>query len=204
MKKIGSWKALEYMLDPKWSIRVVGAHLIRATKLNGLVMVGQIREEIKKGNFKSNARLTYLLKGGRDSPLIDTGQLWGSITMRQVSGSMVFVGVLRSDKGYNTAVTVHEGTNIKVTPAMRGLFFYLWQASIGAISSAKLSPRAQELYGKMSEGWRPLRTSTKSIIIPSRPFIKQAFKDKENRAIMRKNWRQAMRVAVAEVKAMGK
>ncbi len=202
-KKDKGWKRLQKMLDPKKSGRIMSKHLQRATRLNGKIAEKQIRDTIKAGSYTSNAELTQAIKG-EDKPLIgvDAGaQLFGGITSKMMDDTTLFVGILKTAGIYNVAVALHEGVSITVTPAMRGLFFILWQASTGAIDRSKLTGRAAELFALKPGGWLPLKPSTTFIIIPARRFIEQAFADKSVRKKSKANWLAATKAAFAELRA---
>lgn len=202
-KKDKGWKKMQLMLEPGKATAVVKKHLQRATRLNGKIAEAKVRDTIKKGSFADNAELTQAIKGD-NKPLVGVGagaQLWGSITSTMISDTTLFVGVLKTDGMYNLAVTLHEGVSIGVTSAMRGLFFVLWQASVGKLGKSKLTGRAAELIALMPTGWLPLNKSTSVIIIPARKFIEVAFEDKEVRTRSKVNWQMALKAAFAEMKA---
>jgi len=200
-KKTGKgWKRLEMMAKPGHMNSVMKKHLKRATMMNGKLAEARVRDGIKMGAFVANRPLTAALKGGNE-PLKGTGtaQLFNAITSKAIDENTVFVGVMRTDSFYNIAFVLHEGTVIEVTDAMRGLFFILWQASEGKIDPSKLTGRAKELFDIMPSGWKPLKPETQAIIIPSRPFIKQAFADGTFQKKAKANWQQAMAAAFKEM-----
>lgn len=201
MKKDEGWKKMERALSSGKNKAVYDKHIKRATQLNGKMAEALIRNEIKNGAFAKNAPLTSALKGG-GKPLVGTStgaQLFQSITSKVIDDESVFVGVLKTNSFYNVARTIHNGTVITVTPAMRGLFFMLWLASTGQMAPSELSKRGQELYGQMSTGWLPLKASTRNIVIPPRPFIEQAINNAELQKKSENNWRQALAAAFKEV-----
>jgi len=199
-KKTGAgWKKLEAALKPNRYNAIMEKHLVRATSLNGQLAVAKVRDEIKKGGYAPNKPLTIALKGSTKPLVGRTAQLWQAITHQKIDKVTVFVGVLKTNGIYNIAVAVHEGVAIKVTERMRGLFFVLWQVSEGRMPISDLRGRAKELWDQMPGGWKPLLASTTAITIPSRPFIKQAFADKELRNKAKTNWQQAMRAAHKEI-----
>lgn len=193
-----NWKKFHKNLNKKKLEKVLKKHMSRATALNGKFLEAEIRNTIKGGRFAKNADLTKAIKGG-SSPLKDgTGQLFNSITSRPLNKFMVFVGVLKKDKNYNIAETVHNGKVVKVTKKMRAMFFALWQASEGKIGSSELKGRAAELFSRMKTGWKPLRESTKAIIIPERRFIANTLKKRSIVKLARKNWNAAILSAFRE------
>lgn len=196
-----NWKRLQQMLEPGKVDKIARRHLQRATRLNAKIAEKKIRDTIKSGGFVENRPLTVALKGDNKPLVGPTAQLWGAITSRLVDDRTAFVGVLKTSANYNIAVAIHEGVAIAVTAKMRGLFFVLWQASIGRMPVSELAGRAGELWSLMPGGWKPLLPSTKVILIPARQFIREAFGDKEIRELSRANWQAALKAAFAEIKA---
>jgi hypothetical protein len=195
------WKQLQYALEPSKFTKTVEKHMSKATKLNGALAVAAIRRNIKSGKFEPNQALTVAVKGS-NKPLVDSGHhLYGAITWKSVAPDAVFVGVLMTNESYNIAKALHDGVRIKVTPAMRGLFFILWQVSIGKTPVTELKGRAKELWDRMPGGWLPLSDQTQFIVIPARPFIAGAFKDQQFRKHAIKNWNQALKAAMREMAA---
>ncbi|MCH7726058.1 MAG: hypothetical protein IH991_06200, partial [Planctomycetes bacterium] len=167
--------------------------------LNGKLAERAIRRAIQSGGLDANAELTIMIKGS-SKPLVDSGVgLFQAITSKVLDERTVFAGVLRTEAKFNIAIALHEGTEIKVTPAMRGMFFWLWQASIGAIPSSRLEGRASELWERAPGGWAPLKEGTSHIIIPSRPFMKQAFADGALKRKAKENWQMAVKKTMREL-----
>ena len=197
-----SWQRLEHILGAGQTDAIFKKHLRKASQLNGKLAEGRIRNTIRKGVFKPNRPLTVMIKH-RDQPLMgyEVGApLRNSITSQLIDDQTVFVGVLRQSGVYNVAVALHEGTIIRVTPAMRGLFYVLWLVSIGAKPKNELEGRAKELWERTKGGWKPLSQGTVAIYIPPRPFIKQTFADKSLRDKAVDNWQKAVRAAFREMK----
>lgn len=186
---------MEMALDAKKFDKNAKALLRKASVLNGKLAEKRIRQALASGDFAPNAALTIAIKGST-KPLVDQGQLFQFITSKVVRDTTVFVGILRTDEHYNIAVALHEGVTIRVTPAMRGLFFILWQASTGKFDPSKLTGRAAELFERMPDGWRPLKDSTRSIVIPPRPFITRALAAADFKEKIKGNWRMALREAI--------
>jgi hypothetical protein len=196
-----NWKRFEKMLQPQYAQEIVKKHMRRATLFNGKIYEKQIRDTIKNGQYTQNAALTIAIKG-ENKPLVgyETGAtLFKAITSVEISGDSVFVGVLRTDSFYNIAKTIHDGKTIKVTKKMRGLFLALHAVSVGSMSKNKLSNRGQELFSRMQIGWKPLKKSTQSIIIPAREFIIQAMRNSAIKKLAKENWQAALKKAVEEI-----
>lgn len=189
--KVKGLKGLTVALDWKKYAVASGAKLRAATVFNGKLAEAAVRKQLQKGMDPRNAALTQAIKGG-DKPLVDSAELFNSVTSTPISDTEVFVGVKRSSREYNVAALIHEGTTITVTPAMRGMFFYLWKASTGDISPDKLTGRAAELWKRMQKDWKPLKAETKTITIPARPFITIALSSGQLRGLCKFNWERAM------------
>jgi hypothetical protein len=175
-----------------------------ATALNGKIAEALVRKTIQSGGgLKKNAPLTKWIKGAQ-KPLVDSGLMFQSITSSVQDDFTVFVGVLRTSGEYNVAVIVHEGTEEKVTPEMRGMFFMLWRASIGEIDPSKLTGRAAILWARQPGGWAPLAPETQVIVIPGRPFFKIAFANTQMIKKARDNWKKAMEASFADRAKAGK
>ena len=193
--KLTGLKALEVALDPARFDAASKKALRRATQLNGKVGERSMRQCIRAGVSPSNAALTQALKGG-DKPLVDSGELFQAIASEVVSDSEVFIGVLRTNGAYNVAEIVHEGATIGVTAKMRGMFFYLWKASIGEMDPTKLTGRAAELFERFQD-WKPLLPSTTAIVIPARRFS-EAILASDVRDEVKRNWETALITAFRE------
>jgi len=194
-------KGLQKMMlaiDPKKMDATLKKHLRRASGLNGLVAVKEARKVIQSGTgLDRNAALTVAIKGENKPGVGLTGELFRAITHKVIKDTEVFVGVLRTDEDFNIAKIVHEGVTIPVTPAMRGMFFYLWKTSIGDMEPSELTGRAAELW-EHNQTWYPLKESTTAIVIPSRPFMDLAFKVSGLKKKVEGNWTMALRAAMKE------
>jgi len=99
---------------------------------------------------------------GSSKPLIDQGDLLGSVGFRFVELDTVFVGVHRKAADGTDIAAIHEreeGTRIKVTPKMRAFL------------------HAHGLH---------LKATTTEIFIPGRPFVKPAYEDFKEKGIPKK------------------
>jgi hypothetical protein len=193
------WDRFRGAIEPRRFEAVVKRNMERATELNAHLAQAAVRRAIRNGTYAPNASLTIAIKGS-SKPLVDHGSgLFQAVTTQKVDATSIFVGVLRSDEQYNIALAIHDGATIGVTPAMRGLFFVLWQASEGAIAPSELSGRAAELWERMPGDWRPLKPSTSAIIIPARPFLVEAFADGNLRRQAQRNWERALQRAMREL-----
>lgn len=201
--KITGIKRWKTAIDARGFDQAARQHMRRATTLNGLVAVKIMRKAIQVGSMKKLAPLTIAIKKS-DKPMVDHGALFQAITSKVENDFEVFAGVLRTDAAFNIGAALHEGVTIKVTPAMRGMFFYLWKASEGAMDPAKLTGRAKELFERMDSGWLPLADATKMIVIPARPWVEKAFKNTQMVKQARDNWKAALDATFAERAKAGK
>lgn len=173
-------------------------HARKATKRNGAMMAAVIRRVIKQSKgLEANADLTQHIKAS-NKPLVDFGDLFKGVTWRTVDDFTAFAGVLRTSGEFNVSVIVHEGVEISVTQAMRGMFLALWQASTGELDPSKLTGRAAELYARRPGGWRPLSASTSVIKIPRRPFIEVAVQESDAAAKAKSNFEMALALTFGE------
>lgn len=194
-KGLKSWlKALE----PQGLTKALRKNIRVATTLNGKVGEAVMRKVIQSGRLRPNAPLTKLIKKSA-KPLVDSGLFFQSITSKVKDDFTVFVGVLRTSERYNLIVVLHEGEVIKVTPAMRGMFFMLWRASTGEIEPSALTGRAAELWARKPGGWFPLRDSTTVIVIKARPFSRMAFDNPQFRKTVRDNWNKALAATFKDI-----
>lgn len=177
---------LRSRLDPKTFNRRLKKNIRRATLKNGLVAEGAIKTAMASGAFQKNSPLTISIKGSA-RPLVDNGDLMKAVSHKLVAFDHIVIGVLKSQKKQNPntgkaddllqiAALLHNGVTVSVTPRMRRFFFRM----------ADLQP------GR----WKPLKATTKVIVIPPRPFLLAALE-----AVMiqryEKNWSDAVDRALA-------
>lgn len=154
----GDWDKIDRILNPA---RVRSA-MTRATAKAGVFGEGEVRRGIQSGapggqTFQPLHWWTIARKGST-KPLIDNGDLIGSITHEAPDDSSVWIGVKRSAKDKEgkplvNIAAVHEfGCVIGVTEKMR---YYL---------------RIHGLY---------LKKTTTHIVIPPRPFLHPVLEDEK-------------------------
>lgn len=208
MDKVRLMKFFRYMLTLE-GYKIINKHLVRATTRNGNQVAALARQIIKSSPYAKNADLTIALKKS-SRPLVNTATLFKAITSQRISDFEVFVGVMRTDKSYNIAETLHGsiGTEysklIPVTSKMRMMFFLLYKASIDPKFIDKLEGRAKELWALKSGGWSPLSRDTTEIKIPSRPFMEITIRDPKTIALVKKNWEDGLDKAFREIKRKSK
>jgi hypothetical protein len=199
----GDWKKLERQLSSEVFREKISTEMRRATRTNAFMVRREVRLNLRDGNHARNAPLTTFIKGST-RPLIGPGpgaQLFQSIHFRSQSPFRAEIGVLKGDTNANIAIIVHEGATIPVTPAMRGMFAALQDASEGRREPGTLRGRARDLYGRRPKGWKALKPTTVAIRIPARPFIRQVVEREDlNRAVGR-NWLAAAAAAIAGTRA---
>lgn len=200
-KLTGKWKTLQQAFDPRMFDKRTQRYMLRATGINALFAVREIRQVIVRGGWGAggeNKALTVAIKGST-KPLVDRGHtLFQAVTQKIIDYYTAFVGILQTSAHYNIAITLHDGTEIPVTDKMRGLFWLLWLVSIGSVDSSVLSGRAAELWGRMPGGWKPLDPGTRVIVIPSRPFMRRAFASKSLHDFCMRQWHAAIAAALAD------
>lgn len=191
---------MKLAVDPKKMDATLKKHLRRASAINGKLAEKAARKVLSGGasGIERNADLTIALKGGNKPGIGFTAEMFRAITSKVTGDTEVFVGVLRTESAFNIAKIVHDGATIPVSPAMRGMFFYLYKASIGDIDPSELTGRAAELWQHMPGGWRPLKDSTTAIVIPSRPFMEIAFRSAGLKKRVENNWKMAIQAAMRE------
>lgn len=191
--KIEGMKALAAILRPALFERLSRQHVDRATQQNAVTLAGRFRKTIQKSEgLEANSQLTIDIKGA-SKPLIGIdSDLFAGITHKRINSFSAFAGVLRTNDNFNIALLAHEGQTIKVTPKIRGLFWFLHLASTGQVPASKLTGRAAELFQRKSSGWAPLAPSTTTIVIKGRPFVTITMEDKALKQLMMSNWQRAM------------
>ena len=143
-KLSGDWGKLETLLNPSR----IAAGIQQAAAHVGNYGTSEVKKGIVSGapggqKFAPLSPVTIARKGS-SKPLIDKGDLVGSITYQVVDADNIFIGV---KKGKEVSIAaVHEfGCTIGVTPKMRAYLHY------------------QDIH---------LRASTQYIHIPPRPFLR--------------------------------
>ena len=162
----GDWDKLNNLLNPQR----MKNKLHQAAAKAGNYGASEVKKGIVSGkNFAPNHPYTVAKKGS-SKPLIDKGDLIGSVTYEVFNNdNAVFIGVKKTVKnGENVAniAAVHEfGCTIKVTPKMRAYLHY---------------------------NGLHLKNSTQYIHIPARPFLSPVFKSKDFQAKIAEIYLQAV------------
>lgn len=200
VKLTGDWSEIRRLLLVGQFQENVRAGVRIATGVNAFVVRREVRDSVRKATYATNrapnAALTSAIKRS-SKPLVDSGHLFKSVTSVQTDWHTAEVGVLRGDPHVAIAEIVHEGRDIEVTQSMRALFAILAEASAGSIDPSRLTGRAQELFGRMSKGWKALRPSTTHIKIPARPYLREVVEDPRVNLLCGKNWLTAISRATA-------
>ena len=140
----GDWDKLGALLDPSH----LSAGIQQAAARVGNYGASQVKKGIASGapdgqTFAPLSPATVARKGS-SKPLIDKGDLVGSVTYQVIDSNNVFIGVKRGQE-VNIAAVHEFGCTIGVTPKMRA---YLHHQGIH------------------------LKASTQYIHIPARPFLR--------------------------------
>jgi len=185
MTKTGEWDKYRKALDPKAFKLLLDKEMSAATRLNVVLVRDEIQRRIMNGDYAPNAPMTKAMKGS-DKPLVDDGDLVKAINDRLINHYMGFVGIQRgtmktgdggAEEMVNIALILHEGTTIKVTPRMRAYFYYLARKSGGKV--------------------KPLKATTKTIVIPPRKFIEEPVSEPAIRDRCMTNWGHALQRSMA-------
>ena len=153
-KLSGDWSRLDEILNPSR----IAAGVKQAASRVGNYGASEVKKGIVSGapggqKFVPNSPMTTARKGS-SKPLIDKGDLVGSITYQVVDANNVFVGV-KKGKEVNIAAVHEFGCTIQVTPKMRA---YLHHQGVH------------------------LKASTQYIVIPPRPFLRPVLLGSEFKA----------------------
>jgi len=198
-----AWKGFAWALNAKGFQEELRKQVSKSNRIAGNRVVKAVRAVIRRKIPPENHALTIAIKRSR-RPLIDFGDMINSITYKEVKWDLLFVGVLRTDKDFNVAVAVHDGTEQKVTRKMRLLFAALSRVSDGEAGPEILtSERAQHLWERYKK-WRPIKKDTHTIVIPKRPFMTVAFADPKVKEAAKKVWLMAVFRAFRKRSARGK
>lgn len=216
LKLTGGWKKMANALDSEAFRKNLEDKMGKATQVNGMMVRGEIRKRIKGKRYQRNNPMTVLIKKS-STPLVDDGDLFGSITSQTVDAYSVFVGVLRTATDsdgkplVNLVQLLHEGGTIQVTAKMRAMFEMLWEVGQGKRDPATLEGGAADLAAQLGDrikSIRPLKPTTTALHIPPRRFITEAFDDprthKRAKAIWEKALKEVFRNQAAGKKSTGK
>jgi hypothetical protein len=166
MSRFGDWGKLKGIMR-KYD-RSIAKNCTVALMRAGLKLESIIKGRIIDGKGMSPLHGFTVEEKGSSKPLIDDGDLLGSVGLRVLAKDAVFVGVHRKAEDGTDIAAIHEreeGTRIKVTPKMRA---YL---------------HARGLH---------LKAETTEIFIPGRPFIKPSFLDFKEKGIAKELFTEAV------------
>lgn len=154
--------------------RIFRMGLRNANKKLAVLGAARLSQEVRSGQHAPNSPLTAWLKKS-SKPLVDHGDLLSSVSSKVGSRWYSFyVGTKRrTPSGKNLSHMLETGFTIKVTPKMRALFWH-W---------------AKESGGQ----FKGLKSSTTSIRVPPRPYMKQAFfNDKTFMGTVQLEWKNVI------------
>ena len=170
----GDWDKIANILNPAR----MKAKLTVAAKKVGAYGASAVKKGIVSGapggkKFVPLSPMTIANKGS-SSPLIDKGDLVGSVTYATPNENTVFIGVRKSAKSKDggalaNVAAVHEfGCTIRVTPKMRAYLHY------------------QGIH---------LKSSTQYISVPPRPYLRPTLDDPEFREKIAEIYAKAIKEA---------
>jgi hypothetical protein len=168
------FETLQNMLTGSEFEMHLNINIRQANKILSTLGSTRLVKEIRDGKHAPNSPVTIYLKGSA-KPLIDHGDLFGSVSGKLTSDSYGFVvGVKRRTVGGNNLAHMLEtGFTIKVTPKMRKFFF----------------AKARESGGR----FKALNASTTHLRVPSRSYMQQAFFDeKDFQLLVAQKWKNAV------------
>lgn len=166
-------------------------HVQRATMRNALIGASAVTRAIYKGVPPPNAALTVALKGS-SRQLVDTGALGGSVSGKAAAWNEMEIRVHRkararprrfrgqrvtTKQAADIAALLYYGASVPVTDKMRRYFYAL---------------------SHQNPNVKPLKASTKVIVIPPRKFLDVAL-DADNVKTYTANWTDAVRLAMLGV-----
>jgi hypothetical protein len=149
--KAGDWEKLKQVMGD-FDARL-HRNAQKALRRAGEELASDIRTRILDGKDMKPLHGFTIEQKGSSKPLIDDGDLLGSVGMRFIEELAVFIGVHRRAEDGTDIAAVHEredGTRVPVTPKMRAFLH--------------------------SRGFH-LRPETTELFIPGRPFVKPAYRD---------------------------
>ena len=160
----GDWNRLDEILNPSR----IAAGIQQAAARVGNYGASEVKKGIVSGapggqKFAPLSPITIARKGS-SKPLIDKGDLVGSITYQVIDSDNVFIGV-KKGKEANIAAVHEFGCTINVTPKMRAYLHY------------------QGIH---------LKASTQFIVIPPRPFLRSVLLSNDFKAKVTEIYIQAI------------
>lgn len=203
---VGDWRKFARAIDPDRLGPALEANLKKATIVNAMYVIAEIRRRIKRRAYERNSALTVLIKRS-SAPLVDDGDMFNAFTYQVINPTTVFVGILRTSRDSsgqnlaNVAELLHEGGAVQVTEAMRNMFSLLASVASGERSKGELTGRAADLAARLKDRIKqikPLKESTKALVIPPRPFFRAVFKDPKVLKKVRKTWEKAVQDTLKE------
>lgn len=166
MPKFGDWKKCRDIMK-KYDTRIRKNGTLALHKA-GLKLESIIKNRILDGKGMKPLHGFTVASKGSSKPLVDGGDLLGSVGHRFVTGDAIVVGVHRKAADGTNVAAIHErehGTRIRVTPKMRAY-----------------------LHG---QGFH-LKPETKELFIPGRPFMAPSFRDFREKGISKELFIEAV------------
>lgn len=162
-RKFGDWQKALRATDSKRMSNVIDKVFKANLGKNALIVQRTMKTGIvdQKWKWPPLSKVTIALKGSSKA-LIDRGDLLNSITIQPITGTVAFVGVLRTAKKgtkeiYNIGMMMENGADIAVTPRMRRFLAIKFQKKTGEKLDSSKAKRKGFIH------------------IPARPFIAPAY-----------------------------
>jgi len=198
VKLFKGWEQFAAATDPRRFRRSLAQRMGRATRENCIDVRQEIRRRIDAGSYVKNSGLTILLKGsskplvggnaGIGSELGGGNDPGGTMLKRldyTTDGPYVgYIGVVRNRAGHNIALILHqyheEGFVLRMTPKRQK---WLAMAIRSAMKKQGMDySRRGQAYSHSGGKATPISGSSSHLgssvmIIPARPFIRQAMQD---------------------------
>ena len=157
MPKTGDWKKFKNVMR-KYDQRIMKNCTVALTQA-GLKLESLIKNRILDGKGMKPLHEFTRDRKGSSKPLVDEGDLLGSVGFRFVKKDAIFVGAHRRTPDGKDVAAIHErerGTKVPVTPKMRAFLH--------------------------ARGFH-LKKETKALFIPGRPFIKPSYREFREKGI---------------------
>ena len=158
--RTGDWKKLKNIMG-EFDERL-HRNAEKTLRRAGEELASDMKTRILDGKDMKPLHGFTIAQKGSSKPLVDDGDMLGSIGVRFIEELAVFVGAHRKTEDGRDLVELHNrenGTRVKVTPKMRA---YL-----------------------RARGFN-LKKETTELFIPGRPFIKPAYEDFKDRKVAEK------------------
>lgn len=195
--RLFGWREVLNGLDAVAFRRRLEREIRHANQRIGREAVAVVRRQIRGGAYAPNAATTAFLKAS-SRPLVNTGELFQSISFDTPAWNVARIGLLRATMGpeaVNIGIALHEGYTITVTDRVRARFMAMIRAAAGMTGS--LGRDAQGRFRRRGV-LPPLSGPARSVwIVPPRPYLEDPLSSAGFRGFVFDAWSQAARRALA-------